>query len=91
MQPEVKLPKSKSTRKETKAQELEELKIEKLLKPSKNQGEVPVIGKNEPVEFGNLDNAAEKKSENTKASKTISSSAKTSEKNKRSRSTRNDV
>lgn len=50
-----------------------------------------MVGKNDSVDFANPNNVVEKTSENTKASKPKSASVKTSEKNKRVRSTRNEV
>ena len=50
-----------------------------------------MVVKNGPVEFGNPNKDVEKTSDNTKASKAKPASVKTSEKNKRPRSTRNEV
>ena len=91
MLPNTDVPKSKSYMKEIKAQELEEISIEKLLNPSGNQSEVHVVNKNDHGNFGNPNKAMRKNSETPISGNTKSAGTKTGGNNKGSRSTRNEI
>ena len=77
--------------KEIKAQELEEIKIDKLLNSSGNQNEVHVVGGKDHGKFGNPNKATRKNSETPISGNTKPVGTKTGENNKGSRSTRNEI